>query len=125
MIVVLSINSVSKRWVREELNAAFMKKINESSKLIPVIIDDCEVPEVLKSTIWEKISDLGNYENEFSRILMAIFGKYEKPALGSAPLYARTRFDTLPNLTEVDTLVFKIACEIALPRPGHWWPPIL
>lgn len=118
VIVILSKNSVNKKWVREELNAAFVKKINDSSKLIPVIIDDCEVPEALKSTIWESISDLNHYDAEFNRILMSIFGKYEKPTLGSVPPFARTIFDVLPGLTEVDSLVMKSACEIALPRPG-------
>jgi acetyl esterase/lipase len=35
VIVVLSTNSVSKRWVREEINAAFVKRVNDASKLIP------------------------------------------------------------------------------------------
>lgn len=118
VIVVLSRYSVNKKWVREELNAAFIKRINESSKLIPVIIDNCEVPEALKSTIWETISDINHYDAEFDHILMSIFGKYEKPVLGSTPPYARASFDALTNLTEVNSVVFKSACEIALPRPG-------
>src|SRR5450755_2068887 len=44
VIVVLSRISVGKPWVREELNAAFVKRVNTGSKLIPVVIDDCEVP---------------------------------------------------------------------------------
>jgi len=59
VIVVLSHNSVNKKWVREELNAAFVKRINSGSRLIPVIIDDCAVPEALQSTLWERITDLG------------------------------------------------------------------
>ena len=40
VIVVLSNFSVEKPWVREELNAAFVKRINNGSKLIPIVIDD-------------------------------------------------------------------------------------
>src|SRR5437867_4102745 len=83
IIVVISTNSIKKKFVREELNAALVKRINEASKLIPVIIDDCEIPESLKSTVWEKIRDLNNYDAEFERILLSIYGKYDKPALGS------------------------------------------
>src|SRR5882762_2695044 len=45
VIVVVSSISVSKQWVREELNAATVKRINAGSMLIPVVIDDCAVPE--------------------------------------------------------------------------------
>jgi hypothetical protein len=44
VIVVISSHSVNKPWVREELNAAVVKRINGLSKLIPVVIDDCQVP---------------------------------------------------------------------------------
>src|ERR1043165_5720806 len=64
VIVILSKNSVDKKWVREELNAAVVKKIEGISKLIPVVIDDCQVPEALQSTVWVKIKDLNNYEAE-------------------------------------------------------------
>jgi len=45
VVVVLSTNSVDKPWVREELNAAFVKHVDSGTKLIPVVLDDCRVPE--------------------------------------------------------------------------------
>ena len=39
VIVVLSENSVNKKWVREELNAAMVKKIEKDVKLIPLRLD--------------------------------------------------------------------------------------
>src|SRR2546423_5840391 len=63
VIVVLSKYSVNKPWVKEELNAAVVKKINGISKLIPVVIDDCEVPEALRSTVWVRIGDLSNFDS--------------------------------------------------------------
>ncbi len=50
IIVVLSKNSANKPWVREELNASMVKKIEDKRKLIPILIDDCKVPECLRST---------------------------------------------------------------------------
>jgi len=114
IIVVLSKYSVNKKWVREELNSAFVNKINKNSKLIPVIIDDCEVPEVLKSTVWERINDLKNYETEFNRIVMSIYGMYDKPPLGTVPKYTQIKTDTLPGLNEIDTHIFKVSCETAI-----------
>lgn len=53
VVIVLSTNSVDKQWVREELNAAFVKHVEGGTKLIPVVLDDCRVPECLASTLWE------------------------------------------------------------------------
>src|SRR5215210_1740424 len=56
MVVVVSEYSVNKPWVREELNAGMVRKINGVSRLIPVVIgdvDDSQIPESLKTTLWE------------------------------------------------------------------------
>lgn len=111
IIVVLSNYSVNKPWVKEELNVSIVKKINEKCRLIPIVIDDCEIPESLKSTVWEKITDLNNYENEFKRILSSIFGQYNKPPLGTKPKYVDTIIDVLPNLSKLDNVVFHSACS--------------
>jgi hypothetical protein len=58
IIVVVSEYSVSKPWVKEELNAAIVKKINGISRLIPVVIDDCDMPVALQSTVWVRIEDV-------------------------------------------------------------------
>jgi hypothetical protein len=111
VIVVVSNFSVNKPWVREELNAATVKRINGKSKLIPVVIDDCQAPEALQSTVWEKVKDLNNYDAELERIVSAIYEYREKPPLGSPPAYSQTIVDLIPGLTNVDSLVFKLACE--------------
>jgi len=116
VIVVISEFSVKKKWVREELNAAMVKKINEGSKLIPVIIGECEVPECLRSTLWEKIPDLGNYDKSLDRIVSSIFGHSEKPPLGEAPIYATTIIDIPHGLNKIDAIVLEIACQLGLER---------
>ena len=83
MIVVLSSFSVEKPWVREELNAGFLNRVSGRCKVIPVVIDDCDVPEALRSTVWQRITDLENYDAEFQRIVDAIYGRTQKPPLGS------------------------------------------
>jgi hypothetical protein len=120
VVVVLSKYSVDKRWVREELNASVVKKINENIKLIPIVIDidDCQVPECLKSTVWEKIADIENYDSELERIVRSIYGQYEKPPIGKPPAYFQTIVDTIPNLTKIDSLVLKLSCEKAIEN-GH------
>ncbi len=120
MIVVLSNDSVNKRWVKEELNAGMVKKISGSTKIIPIIIDDCAVPEALQSTVWETIKDLNNYEEEFQRILATIFGTSLKPPIGTPPKYVQFQIDSLPGLNKIDTVVFKTICEKSLEIESDW-----
>lgn len=75
MIVVLSRFSVEKPWVREELNAGFLNRASGRCKVIPVVIDDCDVPEALRSTVWQRITDLENYDAEFQRNENCIFSR--------------------------------------------------
>jgi len=114
IIVVLSRHSVDKPWVREELDAAVVRKVNHVSRLIPVVIDDCKVPEALRATVWEKIDDLKNYEASLDRIVMAVFGQSDKPPVGKGPAFAAKPAPTVGDLSRVDSLVLQAACEVAL-----------
>src|ERR1039458_2379573 len=40
VLVVVSAASVSKPWVREELNTAIVNRITKQTKVIPVLLDD-------------------------------------------------------------------------------------
>ena len=118
VIVVLSKFSVQKPWVREELNAAFVRRVNSGTKLIPVIIDECDVPEALSSTLWQRIEDLVSYPASLDRIVAAIFGTTDKPPLGQAPKYITAFDSSIGGLNNIDSLVLKLACEDAL-KTGH------
>lgn len=114
VIIILSRNSVDKPWVREELNAGVVNRINRGGRLIPVILDDADVPEVLRSTVWVSIHDLGSYDRELDRIVSAIFDHRPKPPLGPPPSYTSSAVATLPGLSAVDTHVFRAFGEKAI-----------
>jgi len=118
VIVVLSNNSVDKPWVREELNAAFVKRVNSGSKLIPVVLEDCKIPEALASTLWEHIKTLDSYDDSFDRIVAAITGAKDKPPLGSLPGYVTSPIREIAGLARLDNIVLKASCELAL-NGGH------
>jgi hypothetical protein len=114
VIVVVSELSVNKPWVRQELDAAMVRHINGVSKLIPVVIgsiDESQIPETLKTIVWERIENLDDYDFELERIVMSIYGHREKPPLGEPPTYAQTAIHTLPGLTGTDSLILKLCCE--------------
>lgn len=118
VVVVLSLYSVEKPWVREEINAAFVKRVNSGTKLIPIVLDNCRVPEVLSSTLWERIEDLTSYDQSFERIVAAITGVRDKPPLGTLPGYASAQIVEIGGLAKIDNLVLKGICELAICN-GH------
>lgn len=114
VIIVLSNYSIKKPWVREELNASIVAKLSKGTKIIPIVLDDCEVPQSLTSTLWESIPDLKNYDQNFKRVLSSIFGATDKPALGKAPAHTTSVYHEIGGLTKADNLVLKESCEYAI-----------
>ncbi|MHB1132470.1 MAG: toll/interleukin-1 receptor domain-containing protein [Chloroflexota bacterium] len=113
-IIVLSQNSVNKKWVQEELDVSVVLKIKGQIRLIPVVLDDCTVPNALIATKWVKIPDITSYYKELDQIAMTIFGVTAKPPLGTPPRYVQTEIDEVPGLSKVDSIVLKLACEKVL-----------
>jgi len=118
VIVVLSKFSVGKPWVREELDYAKVRQIEEKVRLIPVKIEPCDVPECVRATLWEEIADLSNYDRELERIVNSIYGLYQKPPLGPKPAYARHDVPTIGGLSRMDSVILEHACRIAIEQ-GH------
>lgn len=118
ILVVLSQNSLNSRWVREELDAASVRRIQGKCRLIPVLLDVSEddVPTSVGHLVWHRVDDLQNIDGDVDRIVSTIFGYSDKPSLGKPPGYATFPIDTLPGLDRVDTLVIKAAGDRALER---------
>lgn len=114
VVIVLSATSVQKPWVREELNASVVNRISRGTKLIPVVIDDCDVPEALRSTLWQKVDDLNDYGTSLQRILSAIFDVSDKPALGAPPTRFAGPAPLIAGLSRVDDLVLRVIARIQI-----------
>jgi hypothetical protein len=123
-IIVLSKTSVTKPWVREELDVAAVKRISNGMKLIPVVIDDCEIPGVLTATLYQKFDKPESYNASFDRVLSAIFNLSSKPPLGDLPAYAHPSPVRMPGRSESDSLVIHIACEKALKDGDQYVNPV-
>lgn len=114
VVVVLSATSALKPWVREELNAAVVNRISRGTKLIPVVIDNCEVPEALRSTIWQKIDDLSSYDAGLQRILSVIFDVTDKPAIGAPPARFVGPAPLIAGLSRVDDLILRVIARMQI-----------
>lgn len=118
IIAVLSKNSINKKWVKEELNSANLRRIEENVRIIPVIIDNfVTVPTSLNHLVRVRINDLNNYEEEFKEILMAIYDMDKKPPLGKIPEYVN--FHSVSGLTPIDSIVLKTIGDIILKNGNH------
>lgn len=115
VIVVLSETSVTRPWVQKELDTAVVKSIEQQTKLIPIRLDKCEIPACLKDgTLYQEITDPESYDQEFERIVNAIYGQYDRPPLGDNPPYVRPDVLRICDLTRIDSMIFEHACRIAI-----------
>jgi len=124
VLIVLSNISVTKPWVREELNAAVVKRIEKGTKIIPVVLDGCEVPGALRSLVWESVKDVDQFGNCLSRVVDAVFGHTAKPPIGKAPAYVKMA--VLPNiggLTAADRFVLKALYDPFLSQGREYVSP--
>jgi hypothetical protein len=113
VIVILSRVSITKPWVAEELDAAVVKRINEDSKLIPVVLDaldvKTEVPASIRHLLLEYVPDPDERSTVVRRVVRSIFGKVERPPLGPPPLFAGALAVQIPGLDRIDTLMLRLA----------------
>jgi TIR domain len=52
LVIVLSQASVSSRWVEQELNAALTNQISGKGVVLPVLLEDCELPMLLRDRLY-------------------------------------------------------------------------
>ena len=77
-LIVLSRDSVQKPWVSEELDAALVLRIEQKMKIIPVRIDDCEVPVALRATAWVNVDPHGDFATELTQDSFGHFRSHSK-----------------------------------------------
>jgi hypothetical protein len=122
VIIVLSNASVAKPWVREELNVAFVKRMEKGTRIIPIILDNCEVPEALKHLLWETVQDTAKFDSTLDRVVNEIFEKSAKPPLGAAPAYfGATSTRQVGSLTTADSVTLEALYKAFLSQPSSYF----
>jgi TIR domain len=113
VVVILSRVSITKAWVREELDAAVVKRINDDSRLIPIVLDDLdvktEVPASVRHLLLEFVPDPTERATVVRRVVRSIFGTVERPPLGPPPLFANALAVRIPGLDRIDTVILQAA----------------
>lgn len=68
--VVLSSKSINAPWVKKELDVAMNREISSGEVVVlPLLYEQCELPEFLKGKLYADFSNLENYEAVLSKLL--------------------------------------------------------
>lgn len=115
-IVVLSEFSVRKTWITEEMRPGLVKRIMAHSKLIPVVVDDCEIPESMRDVPLVTIRDISKADGEIKKIVEGLYGG-EVPAVPEMPSKAAEEtIRMVPGLTKEEMEILKTSCEYSVEK---------
>lgn len=71
LVIILSPHSVSSKWVKEELNAALFQQLNNQGiKVLPALIEDCELPLFLRNRSYADFRK--DYQFGLNQLLRAV-----------------------------------------------------
>lgn len=115
-IVVLSEFSVRKTWITEEMRPGLVKRITAHSKLIPVVVDDCEIPESLRDIPMVTIRDVDNADGEIKHIVESLYGGEVPTTPEMLPQAAEETVRMIPGLTKEEMQVLKTSCEYSVEK---------
>lgn len=77
LVVVMSHNSVSSAWVREELHMALTDQIDgRRIRVFPIKVDDCVLPGFLRSRVYCDFTDSHRYREAFQQLARDLGANY-------------------------------------------------
>jgi len=113
VIIVLSKRSVESGWVKEEFDASVDQRASskDAFRIIPILIEPCEVPAFLKTTKWIDISTTGFDLTAAAELLLSLHSVDLDLELGSPhDVYVSRSWHELP---ETEPLLADKVCENA------------
>jgi hypothetical protein len=96
MLVVISRASVTSKWLRQELTVVSERMVRGECRVIPVLIEDVEIPSELRGLVYADIRS--NYSDGLGRIVNAIRQEMEQwaPLFVPADMPLKTLAHTPP-----------------------------
>lgn len=74
VLVVMSPDYFASQWGKRELDLALQQEFeSDRTKVIPLLVRDCEIPPLLMSKLYADFRDNEVFEQTFSKLLAAIF----------------------------------------------------
>lgn len=66
---ILSNSSVSSKWVKQELKVALTEELKLGKiKVLPILVEDCDIPTFLKDKLYADFRDFDRYDVELEKI---------------------------------------------------------
>lgn len=113
VIVVVSARSAAKPWVREELDAAVVRRITGSVRLIPVRLDNAPIPAPLQHLVWISADRTPEgIRSAAEQITDALYARDKRPAVAPPPAY--TAASPISGLAQADSALVAVLIEEAL-----------
>lgn len=101
--IVLSKESVRSKWVREELNIATIRRIEDLTRVIPLLKEDVEIPTALRTLHW--VDMRSDFSGGVRAILNVLAGASDKPTLGETPAHLQTITEPVAGLSRIASTV--------------------
>lgn len=101
--IVLSKESVRSPWVREELNVATLRRIENLTRVIPILKEDVEVPTALRTLHW--VDMRSGLASGVRSILNVLAGVSDKPPLGDTPAHLKSITQPVAGLSRIASTV--------------------
>lgn len=134
---VISQNSIASAWVQKELSLAMSKEIaGRRVVVLPIVIDDCELPDSLRDKLYADFRDPNAFEESFAKLLKAIGvgAKASAPSRRAAPDRRKpeTQSDGFTDISIVGVdkdrthnpdprkAMFNVYLELSASPPNDW-----
>ncbi|MGW8158711.1 MAG: toll/interleukin-1 receptor domain-containing protein [Desulfoprunum sp.] len=101
--IVLSKESVRSSWVREELNVATIRRIEDLVRVIPILKEDVEIPTALRALHWVDMRT--DFDNGVRSILNVLARVSDKPPLGETPAHLKSIVEPVAGLSRLASTV--------------------
>ena len=101
--VVLSKESAASKWVREELSVATIRRIEDLTRVIPLLKEDVELPTALRALHWVDMRT--DFDGGVRAVLNVLHGVSDKPPMGVLPAHLRAVVEPVGGLSRLATRV--------------------
>jgi hypothetical protein len=102
-LILLSCASVESKWVKEELDSAMIKRMEGSTRVIPLVKEECRIPLPLRALKWVELSK--DFDAGIREIVKSIYDVSEKPPTGKIPDYITELRNSVGGLSKVASTI--------------------
>ena len=109
ILILLSTSSIESKWVKEELNVATIKRIEDFTRVIPIILESIDIPLPLRTL--SRVNMSVNYDEPLLELVKTIHGVSDKPKIGTVPEYVTSLKPSVGGLSKGASTIGSVLIE--------------